>query len=301
MTGRRARVAFLVTSYVAPEQVLRLARTLRAGSAEAALVLHHDPRRGGVDEAALAALGVVRVVPPSLPAWGEGSQLAMVLRGLRTVAERTDAEWVVLLSGQDYPIRPVAEIERRLAVAGVDAFLAARPVAPPGRGERRVAEFAQRYHYRWRPARRVPWWLLRRAGRLRPLVQVREMPSGPWVGVRRSPALPVHQGGDWFTLNARGLRAVLDAPEGLRGHFARTLIPTEGFVHTVLANAPGIVLDPDARRFTRWDDQAWRPRVLGLADLPAMLASGADVARKFDPAIDRAVLDAIDREVHGPA
>ena len=36
-----------------------------------------------------------------------------------------------------------------------------------------------------------------------------------------------------------------------------------------------------------------------LADLEPMLASGLDFARKFDAQVDAAVLDAIDRRVHG--
>ena len=40
-----ARVAYLITSYTLPKQVLRLARTLRRGSPEALIVLHHDDRR----------------------------------------------------------------------------------------------------------------------------------------------------------------------------------------------------------------------------------------------------------------
>ena len=291
------RTAFLITSYVLPDQVLRLARTLRAGSSDAVIVLHHDDRRSRVDEAALAALGVGRIVPPSPAAWGEGSQLDLVLRGLRYVLEHTDAGWVVLLSGQDYPIRPVAEIERSLAAANCDAFVEALPVPALG-------EYALRYHHRWRPVPEPAWPVARAAARITGRVQRRRMPSGPWVGVRvRFPAgFVCHRGGDWFTLSRRALESVersrRDQPELLE-HFRRTLIPTEGYVQTVLANDPSLELSGDTRRFTRWEPRAPRPAVLTLDDLPAMRASGMDVARKFDPEIDRAVLDAIDREVHG--
>ncbi len=304
-----ARVAYLITSYVLPDQVLRLARTLRAGSAGAAIVLHHDPRRCRVDAAALDALGVLRIEPPSLVAWGEGSQLEMVLRCLRWAMRSTDADWVVLLSGQDYPIRPVAAIERSLAEARVDGFIHARPVARPVLRSRTVGEFARRYHYHWRriPARSER--VVRAAARARPLVQVGTTPSGTWLGVPAIPSpfgpdLRCHHGGDWFTLSRRAVEAierfVSERPDVLE-HFLRTLIPTEAFVHTVLANEPGLELSGDSRRFTLWDSGAPRPRVLTVEDLPGLLVAPFDFARKFDETVDRAVLDALDRQVHGVA
>jgi hypothetical protein len=106
---------------------------------------------------------------------------------------------------------------------------------------------------------------------------------------------------DWFTLSRRAVdavdRVVRARPDVIR-HYRHTLIPTESFVATVLANEPGMRLWGDYRRFTHWGEGAARPRVLGLADLEPMLASGADFAREFDETLDPTVLDEIDRRVH---
>jgi hypothetical protein len=78
--------------------------------------------------------------------------------------------------------------------------------------------------------------------------------------------------------------------------FERTIIPTEAFVQTALARRGDLRRVPGNRRyapFARPRDPG--PRVLGLADLDAALASGADFARKFE---DVAVLEEIDRRVH---
>lgn len=303
------RVAYVITSHRLPGQVLRLARTLRAGSPAAHIVLHHDDRRTQVDRAALHALGVLLVEPPSAVAWGEASHLDAMLRCLRLVLESTDADWLVLLSGQDYPVRPLAAIERSLAEADVDAFIEARPVARPALRRGEVDEFARRYHYRWRRAAALPWPVVRAAGRARPLVEVRRMPSGPWVGVPawRSPFgadLVCHRGSDWFTLSRRAIEAVdrfaVTRADVVR-HYRRTLIPTESFVPTALANDPSLRLSGDTRRHTRWDPGASGPRALGIGDLPGILASGADVARKFDETVDGAVLDALDEVLRGGA
>jgi hypothetical protein len=82
----------------------------------------------------------------------------------------------------------------------------------------------------------------------------------------------------------------------LHHHFRdRGIIPTEAYPHTVLHAHGGLRLSGDIRRFTAWEPGSAHPRVLRAADLEAMLASGADMARKFDVTVDAAVLDELDR------
>ena len=120
------RVAYLVMSYLGP--VERLIATLRAGSPDAVIAVHHDPRVRPLGE-----VDAIRIEPRPI-AWGHGSQLLAVLHGLRVLRDRAD--WFVLLSGQDYPVRSLAEIEAGLH--GADAFIQPTPPAtrrcarPPG-------------------------------------------------------------------------------------------------------------------------------------------------------------------------
>jgi hypothetical protein len=278
-------VAYLILSYTHPELVTRLVTTLRTGSADAAVVVHHDDRR-----CALGPVDGLRIEPPSPIEWGHATQLAAVLRCLRWVNERLDFDWLVLLSGQDYPIRAVHEIESELRRADVDAFIVAEPVAPLRLRRGAVDEFARRYRYRWQ---RVPERLGTLAARADPLVQVRRLPSGTYAGLPARPPLPPFHGSDWFTLSRRAVQAVLATPPA---HFLRTVIPTEAFVHTVIANDPSLTYLNDHRRYAVFDPP-WsaNPRVLGIADLDAAIATGGHFARKFD---DLAVLDEIDRRVH---
>jgi hypothetical protein len=303
----RPRVAYLITSHTLPDQVLRLASVLRRGSPHAWLAIHHDDRRCTLDRAALDALGVRRVEPPCAVAWGQASQLTMVLRCLAWVREHADFDWLVLISGQDYPIRPLAEIEHSLAAAEFDALIETQPCERPAFAAP-VDEFASRYHFRWRRTRSgAVAALARAAGRRGPLVRTRAMPSGTWVGLRalRSPfgsELVCHRGPDWFTLSLAAARAidrfVRGRPDVLH-HYRRTLHPTESFVHTVLANDASLRLSGDNRRYSVWDaPHITGPRVLRLEDLDPMLASGGDFARKFDQTVDRTVLDEIDRRIH---
>jgi Core-2/I-Branching enzyme len=302
-----ARVAYLIMSYTLPDQVSRLASVLRRGSPASLIVVHHDDRRSSVDAARLDALGVLRVEPPSTAAWGEATQLAMVLRCLRFTLDARDFDWVVMLSGQDYPIRPVAEIEHSLATTDADALIETRACARPN-GREEIDEFAARYHFRWRRIKsRAVSRLAGAAIKSGSLVRLRTMPSGSWIGVRAvrspfGPGLVCHYGSDWFTLSRPALEAIerfAGARRDVLDYYRRTLIPTESFVQTVLANDASLRLASDYRRYSVWDSPRMRgPRILREHDLDAMLGSGGDFARKFDETVDRAVLDEIDRRVH---
>jgi hypothetical protein len=225
--------------------------------------------------------------------WGHFSQLAAVLRCLRWALARSDFDWLVLLSGQDYPVRPVPAIEASLAAAGADAFVEALPVGPLALRRGRMDEFQRRYRYRWA---RIPARLAGVAARADPLVQVRTLPSGAYAGVPAPVGAPVHHGSDWFTLSRRAVEAVAAAPPALERRLERTVVPTEAFVQTVLANRPDLRLSPTNRRHALFDRPlSPSPRVLGVADLDQALASGGDFARKFE---DVAVLAEIDRRIH---
>ena len=274
-------VAYLIVSYTAPPLIERLVGALRTASPDAVIAVHHDDRRS-----TLGAVDALRIEPRPIE-WGHGSQLAAVLRAMRWVRERAEFDWLVLLSGQDYPIRPVADIEASLASAQVDAFIQTAPVAPLRLRRGDVDEFALRYRHRWRPVRST------RLARLDPLVRVRRLPSGIYAGFSARPPLEPFHGSDWCTLSRLAVDAVLSAPEPVTDHFLHTIVPTEAFVHTVLANST-LRLSGDNRRYAAFAGTAANPHVIDQAELDAALAFGGDFARKFD---DLAVLDEIDRRL----
>ncbi|MBE2318648.1 hypothetical protein DVA67_021900 [Solirubrobacter sp. CPCC 204708] len=287
---------YVVLSHQYPDQVLRLVRTLRRGSPACTIVLHHDDRRTRVDEAALRALGVERVLPATPVGWGGPTQLQALRRSLRQ-ALRGRFEWLTVISGQDYPLRPLADIERRWRESGFDAFVEGAPVAPPAWTRGETDEFGRRYFYRYRQVR-PPGRAVRRAvAAARPLLTLRDMPWGTAIGLRRrGPGVTVRRGTDWLTLSRRAAELVAEPPAALLRYYERAIVPTESLPHTALY-ASGLRLSGDPLRFSTWSPGAAHPAVLGREDLDAMLASGADFARKFEPGAP--VLDELDRVVLG--
>src|SRR4051812_25568898 len=118
-----ASVAYLIQSHRDPDQVLRLVRTLRAGSPASVIHVSHDERGERLDDAALTALGGVTVRYET----GGYGDFSHVRRYLDAVAWLRDSGqvvgWVVNLTGQDYPLRPLHEIEADLERATADGFL----------------------------------------------------------------------------------------------------------------------------------------------------------------------------------
>ena len=218
------RVAYLVMSYLGP--VERLVATLRAGSPDAVIAVHHDPRVRSLGE-----VDAIRIEPRPI-AWGHGSQLLAVLHGLRVLRDRAD--WFVLLSGQDYPVRSLAEIEAGLH--GADAFIQLAPVAPLSWRRGRADEFARRYRMRWRPASNARHHTRRqgRPARARAHAPPRHVPRP----ARRAAAAAVPRLGLVHALAPRRRRRARRAPRrarplpahdradrGLRAHRARRLGP----------------------------------------------------------------------------
>src|SRR4051794_7905701 len=117
----RVRIAYLVLSHRNPEQVLRLVGALKEGPAAEVLV-RHDPRFSTLDEGDLDRLGGRSLHDAVEFEWGGWSQLQMLLACLDKARE-LDPDWLLVLSGQDYPLRPMAAIEKELAHSGSDAML----------------------------------------------------------------------------------------------------------------------------------------------------------------------------------
>jgi hypothetical protein len=81
--------------------------------------------------------------------------------------------------------------------------------------------------------------------------------------------------------------------------FFRTMpAPNEVFLQTVLVNSRKFHIVADSKRYIDWSTtRNNHPKTLGIGDVPAMLASGAHWARKFDSESDPEVLDILDRHI----
>jgi hypothetical protein len=304
------RACYLLQTHRDPRQIARLVATIGRLSPGAAVVVAHDTTGCALDPRTLRGPAEVHVLPvPGPIRRGYLSMLDPYLQGVDFLRRRgVEYDWLVYLSGQDYPVQPLAISEAMLAAAECDGFLRWWPALGPGGPWQRRRQGHRRYFYRYRDA---PVWslpLLRLARALngvQSLVHV-HLVYGPRVGVRarRTPfegGRTCYAGWQWTTLRRACAEYVVESvarERGLVEHYRRTICPDESLVQTILVNAGRFRLADDNLRYGDTStSRDGRPRLLGVADLELITGGGYHFARKFDLDHDARVLDVLDERL----
>lgn len=296
-------IAYLVQSHTDVAQVRRLRDTLRTLDPTCRVYVSHDERgEPGIEDLADDTTSVVR--DP-----GGRAEYHYVTRWARAVEQVRDdggADFVVLLSGQDYPVRPLDEMHDELRSSG-DGFLETFAALHGEESHWPLREGRARYLYRWRSlmplsegtSRRLH--LLHGLNYLQPFVRVNVAYGRLRLGLRgaRVPEGLECRGGSMFhTLSWRAaehvLRSLRTRPDVVA--WARSsLIIDEALVQTLVSDAPELEFVPSSRRYYRFEDSHFgHPKTLTAADVPDALASGAYFARKFALRTHPDALDAVD-------
>jgi len=303
------RVCYFIQNHLGPAQASRLIRTIRRSRPESFVLVGHDPFAGHSSAAEIRRALDVEVLEAREPARrGYLSLLHPYFDAVEWLAEQGIAyDWIVYLSAQDYPTRPLESLEARLATSGQDGFLrswkAFDPVNPWGRRWQGV----RRYDYQYREA---PGWmapalpLLRWCNGIQSLVHL-HLVYGPRVGVRRRPApwsaITCYAGTQWTTLRRECAEYVLEhvrSDRELMRWFARTVCPDEAVVQTLLLNSGRFKLDNDDLRYMDFaGSRNGHPRTLTARDVPLLTGGTCYFARKFDSLQDSAVLDLLDAQI----
>jgi hypothetical protein len=321
-------IAFFISSYGSMDDLHRLASTLRRAEPASPIVIHHDVFQTPVDKDRFSDLTDVHILTSDHPmVWGDITLEAVRWRVFRWILDNLDVAWVVLLSGQDYPIAPLSRLRRTLTETAADGLVEAQQIDLI-EDETVRAEADLRYHYQYLSA---PTFGL--ANRVSARTQARarwvrnsaitlftrhqrkvfvytsppalRLPSRIGVRSRRSPFrpdFPSWLNSAWFALSDQALRVVVEYverhPDFVR-YYSRTVIPVESATATIVCNDPGLTIDNTAIHAVRWQDPvSGRPDTYSLADLDFLIDSGRPFARKFDYR-DTALLDALDEIVFG--
>lgn len=269
------QIAYLILAHAQPQQIGRLTRRLAAPGVR--FYLHIDANTPKDSFAAMQA-EVARSCAPATwierqPCrWGGFSLVDASLR-LIEAALADDCDWLVLLSGQDYPLQSNADIAARLASCNHTGFIDLRD----------PASFNVRYRHE---AYHLEKFNGKRVGKL-----LQKLQRGlNRCGLRRSlpaPLTEIRAGSQWWMLSAEAGRWLLDfcrSEPQVVAFFRRTLVPDEMFFQTLLWHSPlRDRLCADPLRLIEWQDGAWSPRTFSEADLPRLLAAPQLFARKFAP------------------
>jgi len=267
-------------------------RTLREGSPNAVLHLSYDEKGPPLDDRAFAKLGVE--VSLDEGGYGDFSHVDRHLKAIRWLVESgTRVDWMVNLTGQDYPLMPVAQMESELANCPSDGFLEHREAFTQ---ESTWPDHRSRSRYYYRHRRLKP---LTPQGkkRLRPIQAVNKIQPFYRVHVshgltlgRRTPnpfgsAFRLYGGSAFMSINWQTVDYLYEYqgthPE-IFDYFRETISPVEATFATILANAPNLGFEKNCKRYFDFSGSTFgHPKVLRVVDIPLAVASGAHFARKF--------------------
>ena len=292
-------LACIVLAHRAPEQLAVLLSALRHPQVR---VYVHVDRRTSLQPFAEALEAAeprdVVQLPRHYGRWGGIGIVDAALSGLaQGIADGCD--YFVLLSGQDFPLRPMGEIVEFVREAGSRSYIEhfALP-APHWRFDGRDRTDFYTYDLLGRRETCIPRGedvsFLNRKGLL--LNELLRMRTAFKPTRRFPPYVRPFGGSQWWNLSHAAadyvLRFVHEHP-GYRRYHEHTILPDEVFFQSILLGTEFIGRQEvvnDAQRFAIWPDGASHPRTLTTDDLTAMLESEKLFARKFDASVDSAVL-----------
>ncbi|MCW1382708.1 beta-1,6-N-acetylglucosaminyltransferase [Novosphingobium sp. KCTC 2891] len=274
MTARARGFGYLIVAHHRPALLLRLVRAIRRMS-DAAIVVHLDRRHRDAFRAvepALLAEGRIVVIAAHTVRWAHFSQVEAELAGLAAMLDAfPDVTHVQHITGQDYPIRPLGELERMVTAQPGHSFIDRVPLPSPGR------------EMQWEHVRR--FYLTR--SRRRSL----RLPFG-----RRLPDLRFFSGSPYWCLAREHAAYLLGLPPERMRFYRGALSPDEFFFQTELSNSEhaGELLHGEYT-FVDWPGDGPSPEILTFGHFDAMVESCAFFGRKFDDSVDTDVLDRIDQ------
>lgn len=307
--GESPQCTYVVLCHTGAEAVLHLVRRIRQLSPSSSVLVSHDLPL--LNDEQVAAAGGRRLASQVAGRWGDWSIVAKQLEALRAATFYTNPDYVVIVSGQDYPITDLAGWERELARSGIDAVLNPLPDVP------RDYEYAWTVHDQpiWMPtpvaaglrlASNV--WRRLRPGGLDAYVVSRGGGPSWWIGTpRRSPTpIPPVKAATWLALSRAAAKEVLrrDAEDPALSTFFRTVrVPDEYYLSSIIS-AAGLTIRRAPVSAARFPPGSASPSWLSVEELRDAGATDAAFARKLPPDADNriiAVADALaQRRPHPP-
>jgi hypothetical protein len=223
------KLGFLIIAHDQPGNVARLARRLL--ESDSYVSIHYDLKGGQRpvaeirDQLGELASKVVWAERVSV-GWGEWSIVQATLNAVRAMFDSgAEPDYIHLMSGADYPIRPIDDFRGFLERHSGTDFLESRSM--DGRSWVKGGLHKERFHYRHffnnrqHPRLFTLNWKLQRALKLK-----RKTPEN----------LQMHMGSQWCTLTGQSWRNILArADKRVLEFFRHSWIPDEMFAQTLLA------------------------------------------------------------------
>lgn len=280
-------IAYIISAYKYPRQLIRLVNSLNTPSAS--FFIHIDKK---TDDPTyhkmvngLSGYPNIYFLKRHMCYWGDFGHVQATIEGINEIIRRKILfDYVVLLTGQDYPIKTNEQIKTFFEKSGSKSYMEYFPLPCEnweGGGIDRIEQWHMRFfnHQYAFPKNRHSW--IRR-----------KFPKG---------LRPYGGSSYWCLSNAciTYIHRFIKTHPGFMLFFRYVDVPDELIFQTILINSSlADTIVNDDLRYIDWKDwNAANPGILDRSDFERLEKSTKLFARKFDMTVDPMVLDLIDQEI----
>ena len=284
------KIAHLVVAFKYPEQLHRLAKNLSYPGST--VFIHIDKKIDIRPFEFIAELSHVRFIRNrQYIVWGGYSITECYIEGMREILEEGSFDYVVLMSGQDYPLRPLEELHKFLRDHRGFSVMSVEEKVPKSVWWSIAVDRYKYYHlndYRFQGKKflhKVSKRVLPKRDFIFPDYKLYGGPGATFCALTR-------QAADYL------INFMASNPKAYR--FAKfTHASDEFWFQTLLMNSPlkDRIIN-QAMWYIDWGGTSKHPRIFTVLDYPTLINSGMYFARKFDMYEDVVILDMLDRHLN---
>ena len=306
------KICYLIQTHQNIEQIYRLVDRIKQSYWENIIIISHDFTNCSLDEIDLRKRGI-QLLKNHGGRRGDFFVIQSYLNGIKWLIDnQIEYDWLVYLSGQDYPTKPISEIETFLSQTHYDGFMEYFKVFSP-ESQWSMREGKNRYLFKYKNIhilKKFPNWLkkliipIKIVNYLQPLFRVNL--AYEMLGIRRKSLFNgdfiCYGGSSFTTLTGKCIEYLDDFcqnhPEIIE-YYKEVCNSDESFIQTILLNSKRFNLCNDNKRYFDFSQtKNGRPKILTINDYDAIVQSNAHFARKFDIREDGKILDILDREIN---
>lgn len=303
------KICYLIMSHKDPEQIYRLIRTIKTFNPNSHIILSHDSINCSLDISILQKFSGVDVQFTT----GERGDFSLIYKYFSAIkhlfSNNIDFDWLVTLSGQDYPTQPLSELEDLLSTTEYDGFLEYFQVFSP-ESPWSIREGSQRYLYQYQNNFfSLPKWIIsilkpiKIVNYLQPFIRI-NFSYGLRIGFKLQSIFNDNfhcYGGYFFSILSKQCVQYLDdfyhKDYRVIEYYKSVLLPEESFIQTLLVNSKKFKLYNECKHYYDFSKTSHgHPVILTEKDYTAMTQTKYYFARKFDVKVDSKILDILDQE-----
>ena len=300
------KACYFIQTHKNPNQIYRLVRTIKKSSPTAQILIGHDSTSCHLDMAPLQDLPEVTLLKGNARAIrGDFSLLQPYFNAINWLFEHnSDFEWLVYISGQDYPTQSLSKVEDFLSKTDYDGFMKYFD-AFSNQCLWDESEVLKRYFCQYY---RLPGWTGRFLLRMWKIQEftpiIFSVFYGSLIGLRAKitpfdKSFLCYGGYQWHTLSRKCVQYIKDFvnqnPE-IISYYQKTLVPDESLVQTILINSNFFKICNNNKRYVDFTGtDSGHARILANKDYETITNGSFHFARKFDQNAD--ILDMLDAEI----